>query len=110
VTNLAAGDSRRGAGGLRQPGTRAGGFVGRRGRCLEHSPPTAMHTGEAMKFTALMGLVVLGLAACTGAVKMQHPATGKVVACGPYSADTNAPWRESQCIQDYKEQGYVRVP
>jgi hypothetical protein len=60
--------------------------------------------------------LILLLAACSSTVpvKMRHPKTGQVVQCGPY--DTSgmrhiaAAQHEAQCIQDYKEQGYVRVP
>lgn len=60
----------------------------------------------------MTALVVL--MGCTQTVYMKHPATGKTVQCGPYRS-TGIPamagaMREAQCIQDYKEQGYVRVP
>jgi uncharacterized lipoprotein YajG len=55
------------------------------------------------------------LAGCeqTEPVLMRDP-SGRVVQCGPY--DNRAmisaafAFREAQCIQDYKEQGFVRVP
>ena len=59
---------------------------------------------------------VLFVAACarTEAVYLKNSGTGQVVQCGPYdnrslkSAATAV--REAQCIQDYKEQGFARVP
>lgn len=59
-------------------------------------------------FLTLALLVV----ACTKAVVLVNPETGQMVQCGPYStsafvANANA-LRERQCIEDYKEQGYVR--
>lgn len=61
-------------------------------------------------------LCVVALGGCeTTPVKMVHPKTGKVVQCGPYYTGLSPDFklqgiamRESQCIQDYKEQGYVR--
>ena len=55
------------------------------------------------------------LAGCyTTPVVMVKPDTGRTVECGPYYTGLDGgigkgiPARESQCIQDYKEQGYVR--
>lgn len=60
---------------------------------------------------ALLGLVLI-LAACTSPVRMQHPETGAIVECGPYPAGglagISSASREAQCINDYKEQGFVR--
>lgn len=46
------------------------------------------------------------------AVVMVHPVSGREVQCGPYSAvglrSHASAVQEGQCIQDYKEQGYVR--
>jgi hypothetical protein len=58
----------------------------------------------------------LALLACshTDPVYMKNAATGKVVVCGPYKNNdfnaTAAATHEQQCIQDYKEQGFLRVP
>lgn len=56
----------------------------------------------------------LAVAGCTDAVMMRHPTTGVVAKCGPYSytaGQANASAiRESECVNDYKQQGYVRVP
>ena len=59
--------------------------------------------------------ILLILAACTtDPVFMRHPETGQTVQCGPYDSGgvkaTAAALHEAQCIQDYKEQGFVRVP
>ena len=58
------------------------------------------------------------LAACqyaTAPVILKHPKTGKVVQCGPYwignvaNEDMSGVAKmERGCIEDYKEQGYVR--
>lgn len=64
--------------------------------------------------SALILLLVLG-ACSTRAVTMRHPATGATVRCGPFPTMQNygsaqaAAMQEAQCIQDFKEQGYVRV-
>jgi len=60
-------------------------------------------------------LCVFALAACTTeSIYMKNERTGAVVKCGSPHANTLAEpavqAREAQCIQDYKEQGYVRVP
>ena len=60
-------------------------------------------------------IAVLAIAACAApAVTMRHPATGKTVVCGPYAErGPNGPiasaMHETQCINDFKEQGFVRV-
>lgn len=62
-----------------------------------------------MRYLALA--LLAALAACS-TVEMRHPATGQVVKCGPYSKGANSAgdaMREAQCINDFKEQGYVRV-
>lgn len=66
-----------------------------------------------MRYLIVLGLLVF--AGCeTTPVKLVHPQTGKVVQCGPYYTGLDGgigkgiPARESQCINDYKEQGYVR--
>ena len=64
-----------------------------------------------------LGLVFL-LASCASTTKpvfLTHPKTGATVQCGPYptrglAKPMAAAMHETQCIQDYKEQGYVRVP
>lgn len=59
--------------------------------------------------------ILLILAACTTApVYLKHPQTGAVVNCGGYPAGgwaaTAGALREAKCIDDYRSQGYVRVP
>jgi hypothetical protein len=61
-------------------------------------------------------VMMLGLAACsqTIPVYMKNLSTGKIAQCGPYKNNdlnaTAAAMHEKQCIEDYKEQGFVRVP
>jgi hypothetical protein len=61
-------------------------------------------------------LVIASLAGCsqTPPVYMKNPSTGLSATCGPYkNNDLNATagaMQEHQCIEDYKEQGYVRSP
>jgi hypothetical protein len=65
-------------------------------------------------FIVLCSLFVL--AACaTQPVQLRHPQTGKVVECGPYetynaSSKQTAAIRERGCIEDFKQQGYMRLP
>lgn len=69
--------------------------------------------GAAMKWAAI-GLV-LCLGACTEAMYMKDPATGQVAECGghwllfPIYA-TVASTHDGECVKDYKEQGWTRVP
>lgn len=58
-------------------------------------------------------VLLLFLAGCqTAPVIMQNP-QGQTVQCGPYPEGgmqgINTAAREAQCVQDYKEQGYVRI-
>jgi hypothetical protein len=67
----------------------------------------------------LLFVVVVG---CSGnadqaryeTVYFRNPATGQVVACGPYKLmGTSGPPSsnaERSCIDDYQRQGFVRVP
>ena len=65
---------------------------------------------------SLACFLLIALAGCTQTppVYMQNPSTGKTAICGPYKNNdlnaTAAAMQEHQCIQDYKEQGYVREP
>ncbi len=47
-------------------------------------------------------------------VYLKNPQTGAVVKCGSLHGtswfENNVEDRETQCINDYKEQGYLRVP
>lgn len=58
-------------------------------------------------------LLVAALTGCTSAVTLRHP-DGRVAKCGPYDArplnSIASAERERGCIQDYKEQGFVRIP
>ncbi len=62
-----------------------------------------------------LGLVFLfaGCALTTQPVFMGNPQTGATVQCGPYDKRGDnaiaAAMHETQCIQDWKEQGYVRI-
>lgn len=60
-------------------------------------------------------LSLLVLFGCTdSSIYLKNERTGEIVKCGGRHAVTliegAVATRESQCIQDYKEQGYVRVP
>jgi hypothetical protein len=73
-----------------------------------------MQANRAIALT-IMGCTVLALGACTDSKSyMKNPTTGEVVTCGgrhPYTVVESAVQRrEAQCIQDYKEQGFVRIP
>lgn len=67
--------------------------------------------------TAPLVAVAFALAACLRieAVRLKHPETGHVVQCGPYTGMTAADKAatviiQRGCVQDFKEQGYVRIP
>ena len=61
-------------------------------------------------------LVPLILASCTTeAIYMRDPKTGQTATCGAHPLAfpiyaTIAASHDQECVQDYKEQGYVRVP
>lgn len=60
-------------------------------------------------------ILCLALAGCADSTTyLKNEKTGEIVKCGGTHAVTLAEYavqkREAQCIQDYKEQGYVRVP
>jgi hypothetical protein len=62
------------------------------------------------------GLTLL-VAACgqIDAVYLKHPTTGRVVQCGPYTGvtgytHTGTVLQQRGCIEDYRAQGYERVP
>ena len=61
-------------------------------------------------------LLCLILTCCTDAIHMRNPTTGQTAECGPFWTGLDGglgkriPEREAQCITDYKEQGFVRVP
>jgi hypothetical protein len=62
----------------------------------------------------IFALAFVVLSACAETVYLRHPEMGKIVKCGPYRttgiAAEAAAVREIQCIVDYKEQGYIRIP
>jgi hypothetical protein len=65
-----------------------------------------------MRFLILaFGVFLVGCAAQSQPVVMVNSA-GRLVQCGPYSLHgmvaTSSAIREQQCIEDYKQQGYVR--
>lgn len=62
---------------------------------------------------------VLFLVSCASSQKvvLRHPATGEMVTCGPYlvggniaSAARTAQNELRYCIEDFKQQGFVRAP
>lgn len=57
----------------------------------------------------------LFIVACTDSTTyLKNEKTGQIVTCGDSHAVTIAEYavqkREAQCIEDYKSQGFVRVP
>jgi hypothetical protein len=57
---------------------------------------------------AVLAILVAG---CTQAIPMKSAQTGQVAQCGPYLLiiPTNAA-REAECVQDFRRQGYERMP
>jgi hypothetical protein len=67
-----------------------------------------------MKVWYLLPLLALG-ACSTDIIYMKNPATGQTATCGGHPLAfpiyaTVAASHDGECVQDYKEQGYVRVP
>lgn len=63
-----------------------------------------------MRYAAI--LCVLALGACTETIHLRNPQTGQAAQCGPYrtggiGAEAGAVMAV-QCVNDYKQQGYVR--
>ena len=63
----------------------------------------------------LAALGALALAGCTQTMYMKDPKTGVVAECGDHPAvfviyAMVASGHDEQCVQDYKQEGYVRVP
>jgi hypothetical protein len=59
--------------------------------------------------------LALLLAGCTDStVYLKNPKTGDIVKCGDFHAQTlvenTHEARDAKCIDDYKEQGYLRIP
>ncbi len=61
-------------------------------------------------------LLIVALIGCsqTPIVYMKNPLNGQIATCGPYKNNdlnaTAAAMQEHQCIEDYKQQGYLRSP
>lgn len=67
-----------------------------------------------MRIFAVLMLLVLTGCLTTDPIYLRHPQTGKTVQCGPYDsralhAQASA-IREGQCTEDFRAQGYVRLP
>jgi hypothetical protein len=68
----------------------------------------------ALPLTLLALSLALGACAQTDPVHLKNPQTGQEVTCGPYPfyplrASAGAQ-QESQCIQDFERQGFLRQP
>jgi len=64
-----------------------------------------------MRYLLLVGVLLAG---CSSAIIMRHP-DGREANCGNYvflapAVSAGIPDRERQCIEDFKAQGYVRMP
>lgn len=60
-------------------------------------------------------LLLASLPACTEAIYMQNQTTGRLATCGDHPMvfpiyATIASTHDKDCVQDFKEQGYVRIP
>lgn len=62
-------------------------------------------------------LLIILLTGCTQSIYMKNPKTGQTVDCGQHWVGIEKDFKmegtaaqESQCIGDYKEQGFTRVP
>ena len=67
-----------------------------------------------MKIKMTSSLLLLLLGGCADSTTyLKNEKTGEIVKCGGLHAVTIAEWaiqkREAQCIDDYKERGFVRV-
>jgi hypothetical protein len=56
----------------------------------------------------------LALGGCTEAIQMRNPSTGQVATCGNHPLAfpiyaTIAATHDHECVQDYKDLGYVRA-
>lgn len=62
----------------------------------------------------LIPLCLLLSGCIDSSVYLKNPTTGNVVKCGSLHGtswfESNVQANDFQCIQDYKEQGYIRVP
>lgn len=63
----------------------------------------------------IVAAALITLAGCQSEpIFLRHP-DGRTVQCGPFAergvhGQAAAAMREAQCIEDYKQQGYQRVP
>jgi hypothetical protein len=62
----------------------------------------------------VLGLLACTLSACTETMYMKAAKTGVVATCGGHSLmfpiyATIASTHDKECVQDYKEQGFLRV-
>ena len=60
-------------------------------------------------------ILLLALTSCTESIYMKDPKTSIVATCGNHPMAfpiyaTIAASKDQDCVQNYKEQGYVRVP
>ena len=63
------------------------------------------------KKLALLLAVGLLVSSCTSIpVYMKNPKTGEIVNCGGQETNPTGAIRERGCIDDYKDQGWERVP
>lgn len=58
--------------------------------------------------------MTIALGGCTEAIRMTNPTTGQVATCGNHPLlfpiyATVASTNDRDCVQDFKEQGYVRA-
>jgi hypothetical protein len=66
----------------------------------------------------LAAVAAFSLAACgPAAVHLRNPATGQTTQCGPYNVVGQGPnaadaaaMEQSRCLDDYRVQGFERVP
>lgn len=80
---------------------------GESGLCYAFAPQLR----KATMRTLLLLAGVLAVSGCTDAIRLTNPATGQTATCGPYPIGVmvQASSREARCLQDFKEQGFVRA-
>jgi len=71
----------------------------------------------AIKTLAAASVVLLLTACGPSAVQLRNPTTGQTTQCGPYNivgqgpnAADAAAMIQARCLDDYRAQGFVRVP
>jgi hypothetical protein len=72
-----------------------------------------MECRDIRAFTIVV--LMLTLAACTSGIRLRNPQTGDTASCGPYMLEglgqpASVGERESRCLDDFRRQGFVRVP